>query len=132
MTKEDTLWTAAKAARNHAHAPYSHYHVGAAVLDEAGHVHAGCNVEIAAYPEGICAEANAIGAMITAGHKQIKIIAIVGGHAGEKLEDCTPCGGCRQKILEFADAETQILLEGAGGRISRYRMADLLPHSFSF
>ncbi|WP_281302005.1 MULTISPECIES: cytidine deaminase [unclassified Iodidimonas] len=132
MTKENALWTAAKAARHHAHAPYSNYHVGAAVLDEGGDIHAGCNVENAAYPEGICAEANAIGSMITAGRKQIKTIAIVGGHAGDSLEDCTPCGGCRQKILEFADAETQILLEGAGGKISRYKMADLLPFSFRF
>lgn len=128
---ETTLIETAKRVRQAAHAPYSSYHVGAAVLDEEGRIHAGCNVENASYPEGICAEANAIGSMVAEGGHRIVRIAVVGGAAGHaELEDCTPCGGCRQRILEFADAATLITLEGAGGRRRTFSINDLLPESF--
>lgn len=115
--------------RVRSHAPYSGYQVGAAVMDDDGRVHLGCNVENAAYPEGLCAEAAAIAAMVTAGGRRIRAIAVAGG--AESLAACTPCGGCRQKIREFADADTRILLlDGAGGTLD-YGIDDLLPHSFA-
>ena len=128
---DENLIAAAKAVRERAYAPYSRFYVGAAVLDEAGRVHSGCNVENAAYPEGFCAEANAIGSMVTAGGKRVVHIAIVGGAAGTAgLQPCTPCGGCRQRILEFADADTRILLLDAAGQLQHHTMDDLLPLSF--
>ncbi|MFQ5347695.1 MAG: cytidine deaminase [Rhodothalassiaceae bacterium] len=128
---DQELMRAAETVRGRAHAPYSHYHVGAALLDDQGRLHLGCNVENAAYPEGTCAETNAIGAMVVAGGGRISVIAVAGGPAGDDPQACTPCGGCRQRIREFADAETRILLaDGKGGR-REYRMGDLLPLSFS-
>ena len=127
-TEDDRLLEAAKNVRRNAHAPYSHYQVGAALLDEVGRVHTGCNVENAAFPEGSCAEANAIGAMVAAGGRRIAAIAVVGGR--ESLEPCTPCGGCRQKIAEFADPATRILLLDAAGAVTAHATGDLLPDSF--
>jgi cytidine deaminase len=124
----NALIEAAKAARARAHAPYSHYYVGAAVLDEHGRVHSGCNVENAAYPEGICAETAAIAAMVAAGGTRIVAIAAVGG--GKQLEACTPCGGCRQRIAEFADRSTRIILLDDKGQARSYTMEELLPASF--
>jgi cytidine deaminase len=126
---EEALIEAAKAVRVRAHAPYSHFQVGSAVLDEQGRIHSGCNVENAAYPEGICAETSAIAAMVAAGGKRIAAIAAVGGH--QQLQACTPCGGCRQRIREFADANTRIILLDASGQPRRYTMEELLPASFS-
>ena len=129
MTSDDTaLLEAAKAVRLRAHAPYSHYFVGAAVLDEKGRVHSGCNVENAAYPEGICAETSAIAAMVAAGGKRIVAIAAVGGHG--TVAACTPCGGCRQRIREFADRNTRIVLLDEHGKPRRYTIEELLPASF--
>ena len=129
MTVHDkTLINAAKEVRLHAHAPYSSYQVGAALLDDTGQVHSGCNVENAAFPEGVCAEANAIGAMISSGGKKIVAIAAVGGK--DQIVACTPCGGCRQKIVEFADENTRVLLIGDDGGIESYSMDELLPASF--
>ena len=125
---EQALIEAAKKVRLHAHAPYSGYRVGAVLLDENGQAHSGCNVENAAFPEGVCAEANAIGSMVTAGGKKIVAIAAVGGK--DEIVACTPCGGCRQKILEFADEDTRILLIGDSGDIEGYSIEDLLPASF--
>lgn len=122
------LIKAASAVRPHAHAPYSGYRVGAALIDNAGNLHTGCNVENAAFPEGSCAEANAIGAMVTAGGKRIVAIAAVGGK--NEPEACTPCGGCRQCILEFADEQTRILLLDSDGDIASFTIEDLLPASF--
>jgi cytidine deaminase len=125
---EQRLIEAATDVRQHAHAPYSGYRVGAAVLDENGNIHSGCNVENAAYPEGTCAEANAIGSMVAAGGKRIVAIAAVGGR--DEIEACTPCGGCRQRILEFADEDTRIILVGEGRRTDGYSIDELLPASF--
>jgi len=122
------LIEAAKAARQNAHAPYSNYFVGAAIVDEKGDVHKGCNVENAAYPEGNCAEANAIGAMVAAGGKKISVIAAVGG--SDTLEFCTPCGGCRQSILEFSDENTRIILINDEGQIQKHSIDELLPLAF--
>ena len=122
------LIEAAKAARQNAHAPYSNYYVGAAIVDDQGKTHSGCNVENAAYPEGNCAEANAIGAMVASGGKKIAVIAAVGGT--DELEFCTPCGGCRQSILEFSDEDTRVILLDEEGQIQKYSMDDLLPMAF--
>ncbi len=127
---DEQLMAAAREVRARAHAPYSRYHVGAALLDEAGRLHRGCNVENAAYPEGTCAETNAIGAMVAGGGTRIRVIAVAGGPAGGEPQACSPCGGCRQRIREFADADTRILLVDADGGIREYRMDALLPLSF--
>ncbi len=128
MTEDSDIVAAARAAMKNAYAPYSRFKVGAAVRGESGRLYAGCNVENAAYPEGNCAEANAIGAMIAAGGKKISVIAAVGG--GETLEFCTPCGGCRQSILEFSDENTRVILINEDGEIQKYSIDDLLPLAF--
>ena len=125
---EQELIDAALAARQNAYCRYSNYSVGSALLDDKGEMHVGCNVENAAYPEGTCAEANAIAAMIASGGKTIRTIVIVGGH--DDIEDCTPCGGCRQKIAEFAEDDTRIILLRPGGHSRDFSVKELLPRSF--
>ena len=121
------LIAAAVEARSKAYAPYSRFLVGAAVKDEKGAVHAGCNVENAAYPEGTCAEAGAIAAMILAGGRKITEAAVVG--AGNAL--VTPCGGCRQKLREFGAADLAIHVCDELGKVKRsFTLAELLPSSF--
>ena len=124
----DDLINAAKDARNNAYSRYSNYRVGAAIVDDRGHLHVGCNVENAAYPLGSCAEASAIGAMIQQGGKRIVKIAVAGG-AGE-IGPCTPCGGCRQRINEFADDDTVILAIDDSEEWQEFSIRDLLPASF--
>ncbi len=126
MRDLDELFEAAKAARARAYAPYSNFPVGAALRSAGGAIHAGCNVENAAYPTGSCAEANAIAAMVIAGDSRIIDIAVIGAGA----EPVTPCGACRQRIHEFATAETRIHLSDGRGVRKFYFMADLLPHAF--
>ncbi|MGQ0484288.1 MAG: cytidine deaminase [Hyphomicrobiales bacterium] len=121
------LIEAALAARLKAHAPYSNFPVGAAVRDEYGNVHGGCNVENAAYPQGWCAEASAISAMIVGGGRRITEVAVVGG--GEGL--VTPCGGCRQKIREFAAGDVKIHVCGENGEVKNiFTLDELLPAAF--
>ncbi|MBX9931498.1 MAG: cytidine deaminase [Methylobacterium sp.] len=120
------LFAAAQAARERAYAPYSRFRVGAAVLDEAGAVHAGCNVENAAYPVGTCAEAGAIATMIANGGKRITAILVLGD--GPAL--VTPCGACRQRIREFADPTTDIHVAGPEGVRRSFTLEALLPASF--
>jgi len=128
MTDEELL-EAARSVREMAYCPYSEFRVGAAIIDEHGNVHIGCNVENAAHPVGSCAEAGAISAMIAAGGQRIVTIAVVGGRG--ELRNCTPCGGCRQRIREFADGETRIIVKDADNEWHRYSMDELLPSSFS-
>ena len=124
---DDPMIEAALAARRHAYAPYSHFAVGAAMRCERGLLHAGCNVENAAYPEGVCAEAGAIAALILAGSRRIASVVVAGGGVGP----CTPCGGCRQKIREFGSADTEIRMVDATGRLLlTSTLAELLPSSF--
>ena len=120
------LLRAARDAQAHAYAPYSGFAVGAAVLDDQGHVHAGCNVENAAYPEGVCAEAGAFSAMVLAGGRQVRALAVVGDGAGL----VTPCGGCRQKLREFAAAGTPVLVGDREQLRAQFTLAQLLPDSF--
>ena len=122
----DRLFRAAKAARSMAYAPYSSFQVGAAVLSEDGSVFAGCNVENAAYPQGLCAEAGAVSAMILSGRRRIRAALVLG--EGEALT--TPCGGCRQKLREFAAPDAAILVAGPQGVRARFTLEELLPSSF--
>ena len=101
--------------------------IGAALRDEQGRIHAGCNIENAAYPQGWCAEPSAISALIMAGSRRITEVAVIG--TGEAL--CTPCGGCRQKIREFAAEDTRIhCCTEEGALIRSFTLAELLPFSF--
>ena len=120
------LVAAAISAMSHAYAPYSSFYVGAAIRDENGQIHSGANVENAAYPQGACAEVGAISAMIMAGERKIDAIAVAGN--GDVL--CTPCGGCRQRIREFAEAATPIIIADETGERARFTLAEILPHSF--
>jgi len=109
-----------------AYAPYSHFKVGAAVRGRNGKVYGGCNVENAAYPQGCCAEASAISAMVLDGEQVIDEVCIVG--AGEAL--VTPCGGCRQRIREFAGDEIVVHICGPEGLRKSFTLGELLPASF--
>ena len=120
------LFEAALRARDHAHAPYSRFPVGAAVRSASGAIFAGCNVENAAYPSGICAETAAIAAMVCAGEREIAEILVL----GEGDEPLTPCGACRQRILEFATPHTLIHCASAAGPGVARTMEELLPHAF--
>ena len=121
------LINAAIDARKRAYAPYSNFDVGAAIRDETGRIHRGQNVENAAYPNGICAETAAIAAMIDAGGRSITAIAVAGGDGSIM---CTPCGGCRQRIREFASPDTPILIADDKGLMATFTLATLLPESF--
>lgn len=125
-TQRDALLSAARAAQKSAYAPYSHFSVGAAVLDDQGRIHGGCNVENAAYPEGVCAEASALSAMVLAGSTQARAILVV-GTGGTWV---TPCGGCRQKLREFCADNTPILIANETTMGPTYTLDQLLPASF--
>jgi cytidine deaminase len=120
------LFAAAKTAQTNAYAPYSRFKVGAALRAQSGAVYSGCNVENAAYPQGSCAEAGAIAAMALAGERRIAEILVIGDGAAL----CTPCGGCRQRIREFADPSTLIHIAGPEGVRAKFTLGDLLPDSF--
>ena len=122
----DRLFEAARAAQARAYAPYSGFRVGAAVLGASGAVHAGCNVENAAYPIGTCAEAGAVAAMVLAGETRIAAVLVVGD--GEAL--VAPCGGCRQRLREFAGAETPVHVAGPEGVRRTLTLGELLPFAF--
>ena len=122
-----TLLSAATKVRENAYAPYSRFKVGAAILSVEGRVHVGCNVENVAYPEGTCAEAGAIAAMIAGGDKRIAEIAVI----ADSPEPVPCCGGCRQKIAEFAGPDVRVILYTTDGKSKSMTVADLLPGSFS-
>ena len=124
------LLKAAKAAMARAYARYSRFHVGAAILADNGRVYSGCNVENAAYPLGNYAEAAETAAMVGDGARLIREIAVIGGKNGKPGKACMPCGGCRQRIREFADAKTRIHIYDAKGLHGTYTCNDLLPESF--
>lgn len=123
---EADLLHRARDVRRRAYVPYSHFRVGAALQTASGAIHLGVNVENAAYPLSGCAEQTAIHSMVAAGDQgPILAIAVVGD--GE--EPCTPCGACRQVLLEFS-ADTIVLSSGDGGRPLRTPLRELLPHAF--
>jgi cytidine deaminase len=122
------LHEAAIRVRANAHAPYSGYRVGVALIDDQGRTWLGCNVENASYPEGCCAETAAIAAMVAGGGQRIRELSVVGGH--DEPGPCTPCGGCRQRISEFADAATRVWVRDAGGTMTAHGIDALLPAGF--
>ena len=126
MSAPSDLFEAASRARANAYAPYSKFLVGAALRAEDGAIYAGANAENTSFPEGQCAEASAIGAMVTAGARRIREILVMGG--GDAL--CTPCGGCRQRIREFAEVATPIHIAGPKGVRRTFTLGELLPESF--
>ena len=128
MSVANTLFEAARAAQSRAHAPYSKFYVGAAILADNGQIYAGCNIENAAYPEGWCAETSAISHMVVDGGTAIREILVIS--PGEMV--ATPCGGCRQRIAEFGSRETVIHLATPGGVERQTTLGALLPDSFSF
>ena len=121
-----TLIEQARAVRENAHAPYSKFKVGAAVQATSGAVYVGCNVENVAYPEGTCAEAGAIAAMVAAGETQIASVAVI----ADSPTPVTPCGGCRQKIAEFAGGDVVVTLATTDGTVLDTTVSALLPGSF--
>jgi cytidine deaminase len=121
-----SLIEAAAAVRENAHAPYSGFKVGAALRSVEGRVHLGCNVENVAYPEGTCAEAGAIAAMIAAGDRRIAEVAVI----ADSPAPVPPCGGCRQKLAEFAAGDVVVTLSTTSGATLSTTVADLLPGAF--
>lgn len=135
MAAFDTLFAAASAARAKAHAPYSGYAVGAALLADDGRIYSGCNVENAAYPEGWCAETTAIGHLVMGGGKRIVRAVVVASRIDRERVPggrfCTPCGGCRQRLMEFAASPSiDIWAADPEGLSQRFTMAELLPAGF--
>ena len=122
----DNLFAAAKAVRQNAHVPYSKFHVGAAFLTEDNSIIVGCNVENAAYPQSQCAEASAIGNLISQGYSSIKEVLVIG--SGDLL--CSPCGACRQRIREFVSLKTPVHICNINGHLKTSTLGELLPDSF--
>ena len=122
---KSALFKAARAAMANSHSPYSKFPVGAAVMTSAGNIYGGCNIENASYPEGWCAETSAISHMVTAGENQIAEICVT----AEKMDRITPCGGCRQRLAEFAEPNTPVHLSDQNGIVKTVRLGDLLPAS---
>jgi homotetrameric cytidine deaminase len=122
----DALVAAAAEARDRAYAPYSRFHVGAALRAEDGSIHAGANVENSAYPQGQCAEASAIGVLVAAGHKHVLEAAVISD--GEAI--CVPCGGCRQRLREFMPLDGRVHLCARDGERRTVTLEELLPLSF--
>jgi len=125
-TSLELMLDVARQALANAHAPYSRFRVGACVRSAGGRLYAGCNVENASYPVTQCAEATAIGAMVTAGERQIAEVVIV----SEGAEPCPPCGRCRQQLAEFATATTRVHLCGPEGVRLTATLGELLPMAF--
>jgi homotetrameric cytidine deaminase len=126
LDSPQVLLRAADAAMRNAYAPYSQFKVGAAVRGASGAIYAAANVENVAYPQGQCAEASAIGAMVAAGETAITAAAVV----AERVEYCPPCGGCRQRLAEFGGPDTPVYLGRPGATPQTHTLAELLPGSF--
>ena len=120
------LFEAAKAAMANAYAPYSKFPVGAAIRTFDGKIFSGCNIEVASYPEGWCAETTAIGHYVMGGGGRITEVAVI----AERKAKVTPCGGCRQRLAEFAGPDTKLHLCDATGVVETVRLGDMLPYGF--
>ncbi len=128
MSDLDEMIRLAKRARDNAHAPYSGFRVGACLRSGDGRLFAGCNVENVSYPEGQCAETSALGALVAAGAFEVTEVVVLA--EGERL--CTPCGGCRQRLAEFATSETPVHIAGPEGLRRSFTLGELLPEAFFF
>ncbi len=126
MPDPEDLLSAAAAVRENAYVPYSGFKVGAALRATDGSIHAGCNVENVAYPEGTCAEAGAIAAMVASGQTGFSEVAVI----ADSPVPVTPCGGCRQKLFEFASPDATITMATTDGKKQTMPVADLLPGAF--
>ena len=120
------MFEAATKVRERAYVPYSKFKVGAAILTEDNHIVVGCNAENAAYPQSQCAEASAIGNMVSQGYSIIKEVLVIG--SGDLL--CSPCGACRQRIREFSSLKTLIHMCNTKGHLKTSTLEELLPDSF--
>ena len=116
----------ARAVRENAHAPYSRFKVGAAIRTASGRVFVGCNVENVAYPEGTCAEAGAIAAMCAAGEREVVEVAVI----ADSPQPVSPCGGCRQKLAEFAEGAVKVTMATTDGTVLETTVGQLLPGAF--
>jgi cytidine deaminase len=121
------LFLAAKTAMAKAYAPYSKFPVGAALRTADGKIYSGANIEVASYPEGWCAETTALGHYIMGGGGKITEIAVV----AERMPRVTPCGGCRQRLAEFAQADTRLHLCDETGVVETVTMGEMLPYGFA-
>ncbi len=121
-----SLKDAALKVRENAHAPYSNFKVGAAILSGSGTLYVGCNVENVAYPEGTCAEAGAIAAMVASGETELAEVYVV----AQSPQPVPPCGGCRQKLAEFGGRDVKVTLATTGGMELETTIGDLLPGAF--
>ena len=121
-----TLLEAARAVRENAYAPYSGFKVGAAVRSVSGAVYAGCNVENAAYPQGTCAEAGALAAMVAAGETRLTAVAVI----ADGPVPVSPCGGCRQKLAEFGTPDTAVIMATLSGEVAESTLEEMLPGAF--
>jgi cytidine deaminase len=126
MSEPQTLLDHAAAARDKAYAPYSRFKVGAAIRAASGRIYPGVNVENAAYPQGTCAEAGAIAAMIMGGDTVIEEVAVI----ADATVPVAPCGGCRQKLAEFAAPQVLVTMANLKGHTSTMTIGDLLPGAF--
>jgi cytidine deaminase len=123
---EENYIAATKKAMSKAYVPYSNYPVGVLIVTDNGNTYTGCNVENASYPLGNCAEASAIASMVMGGEKKIKHIYVM----TKNDEGGIPCGGCRQRIREFSDSNTEVFMCSKDGVQSRVNLSELLPNSF--
>ena len=121
-----SLLDAARSVRENAYAPYSNFKVGAAIRSVSGQIYTGCNVENVAYPEGTCAEAGAIAAMVAAGEKELTEVCVI----ADSPAPVPPCGGCRQKLAEFGARDVKVTLATTDGTILATTIGDLLPGAF--
>jgi cytidine deaminase len=126
LAAPEALLRAADAAMRNAYAPYSHFKVGAAVRAASGAIYSGANVENVAYPQGACAEAGALGALVTGGETAITAVAVV----AERVDRCPPCGGCRQRLAEFGGPDTPVYLGRPGEKFDTETLGNLLPGAF--
>jgi cytidine deaminase len=121
-----SLLQAARDVRENAYAPYSHFKVGAAIRSASGRIYSGCNVENVAYPEGTCAEAGAIAAMVAAGETELVEVCVI----ADSPAPVPPCGGCRQKLAEFGKSHAKVTLATVDGATFETTIGDLLPGRF--
>ncbi len=126
ITVPSGLFEQAHAAMQRAYAPFSRYHVGCSILSTDGRIYVGCNVENSCFALGHCAEAGAVSQMIVSGSKQIASVLVIANND----TPCTPCGGCRQLIREFASDDAPIYCANQHGVVSVHRLDELLPYSF--